>query len=51
MAHSTKVYRKEKVDEWKALLNECATKYKITNNSDRTGEEYVIEWEEPEDRR
>lgn len=50
MAHSTKVYRREAVDEWRKLLNELSTEYKVTNNSDYTGEEYVIEWNEPEDR-
>ena len=49
MAHSTKVYSKEQADSWRELLEACSKAYRITNRSDYSGVEYLIEWDESED--
>lgn len=37
---------KESLAEWRALLQECGIKHKVTNESDYSTEKYVIEYSE-----
>ena len=44
MANAIKTTSEKTKDEWRALLEECAKEYRITNLSDYSGTEWLIEW-------
>ena len=51
MANSVRVLSERKRDEWRALLEECASEYRIINDSDYTGTAWIIEWNEEKDKK
>lgn len=46
MTKEVKVYSVDQMNFWKELCETCAKKYKITNESDYTGIQFVIEYTE-----
>lgn len=36
----------KKMNDWRALLEECSKEYRIVNDSDYSGVAWIIEWNE-----
>ena len=46
MTNKVKVFSMSQYKEWKSILEECGVKHRITNMSDYSGLEILIEWAE-----